>query len=280
RTKRIEETKLKVKLFLAKESADLSEISQKLYQVYFDKKSLARAMKDAKRNTRFGTQENLDAKDTACAINEYLKKYKIDKWNVRITDKVDFYFQVRPKRKLITISSSINWDYVGLDSALAHEVDGHVIRAINAHAQKRYFRENFPFYIKTEEGLSCYLSDYLSDGGELTRAHHAIKYLGGLFALAHSFRKTYEFFLNYGFTPDLAFQRTFRLKRGYTDTSQPGCFAREAMYYEGMLEVKDYLEGGGDIRKLYAGKVGLRDLDLVPIPENQVIPKRTEIYLS
>ena len=54
----------------------------------------------------------------------------------------------------------------------------------------------------------------------------------------------------------------------------PGCNAREAMYYEGMLEVKDYLDSGGNIQKLFAGKIGLDDIDQIPIPENQIIPER------
>ena len=60
----------------------------------------------------------------------------------------------------------------------------------------------------------------------------------------------------------------------------PGCFAREAMYYEGMVEVKNYLDGGGGIRKLYLGKVGLEYVDIVPIPEDQVIPQRIRNYLN
>ncbi|MCH7640839.1 DUF1704 domain-containing protein [Patescibacteria group bacterium] len=272
--KKIEETSLKLKLFLALGKPGISEISKKLYQVSFDERSLTAAKEDATKSIRFKPQEDLQAADTLYAISEYLKGYQINNWRVEISDRGDFYFQVRPRKKLITISNSINWDGGDLDTVLAHEIDGHVLRAINAKRQELPFSENFPFYIKTEEGLACYLSDFLSENGELSLKHHAIKYLGGYYAQEHSFRETYNFFLDYGFTKELAFQRTLRLKRGLADTSIPGLNAREAMYYEGMLEVKDYLDTGGNIQKLFAGKIGLADLELVPIPENQIIPER------
>ena len=136
------------------------------------------------------------------------------------------------------------------------------------------FKKIFPFYIKTEEGLACFIGDFFSANGEVKKKHHAINYLAAYFAKGHSFSETYKFLTDHGINNELAFQKTFRLKRGLTDTEIPGVFAREPMYYEGMIEVKNYLEKGGDIRKLYAGKVGLTEVDNIPLPDRQVIPKR------
>lgn len=281
RTQRLKETRLKLQLFLALGNPEISDVSKKLYCLHFNKEYLVEATKDALIDREFKPQESLDSGDTAKEIVKYLQRYKIDNWRVWESKSSDFYFQVRPKKKLISISKAVTWDYANLDCVFAHEIDGHVIRALNSHRQKDLiFRENFPFYIKTEEGLACYLGDYLSENGGLSKKHHAIKYLAGYFAKTHSFRETYEFLLDYGFTKELAFQRTFRLKRGFADTGVPGVFAREAMYYEGMLEVKNYLDKGGDIRKLYAGKVGLDHLDSIPIPKNQVIPTRLVKFLN
>ena len=52
------------------------------------------------------------------------------------------------------------------------------------------------------------------------------------------------------------------------------------MYYQGMREVKAYLDQGGNLAKLYAGKFGLKDLQDVPIPENELIPERIKDYLG
>ena len=279
--KRIEETKQKLQLILARGTSMITKTSTDLYQLKFDEKSISYAKRDASIEARFKPRENLDAKDTAQEIVKYLKQYKIRNWKVNISKNADFYFQILPRNRLIRIGKKLNWDYSDLESALAHEVDGHVIRAQNARAQEdRTFNTNLPFYIKTEEGLACFLGDYCTRRGEISRKHHAIKYLAGRFATTHSFRQTYEYLLAYGFTPELAFQRAFRLKRGFTDTSMSGVFAREAMYYEGMLEVKNFIDQGGDIRKLYAGKVGLADLQKIPVPEKQIVPKRIQKYLN
>ncbi len=273
--RRVKETKLKLKLLLSRGTENITTSSMALYQVSFDNLYLNHAHKIARGKLKFTAQDNLNSHETATAFRKYLATYGASDWVVKQSKRSDYYFQILPKTRLISIGAETNWDYTDLDSTLAHEIDGHVVREINAtNQQKHHHRKNFPFYIKTEEGLACYLGDYHSKKGQLSKKHHAIKYLAGYFALNHSFRQTYEFLRSYGFTKNLAYQRAMRIKRGFTDTALSGCNAREAMYYEGMLEVKDFLHDGGDIRKLFAGKVGLTDLDSIPIPQNQIIPQR------
>jgi len=273
---KLKEAKLKLKLFLARGTPLITKYSITLYRVSFKNRYLANAKKDASNNIAFSKQEKLTPKDTAHKIRNYLKKYNAQDWRINLSDNIDFNFQIRPKRKLISIGSSLNWHYINLETMLAHEIDGHVLRAINARKQKKnVFKDNFPFYIKTEEGLACFLGDYLSNGGDLSKKHHAIKYLASYFAQNNSFRNTFNFFLGYGFPKDLAFQRTLRIKKGFSDTSIPGINAREAIYYEGMQEIKEYIKNNGDIKRLFAGKVGLQDLAYIPLPRNQLVPKRT-----
>jgi hypothetical protein len=101
-------------------------------------------------------------------------------------------------------------------------------------------------------------------------------------AVSASFLEVYGYLIENGFTAELAFRRTFRLKRGYGDTSIPGCYAREAAYYEGMLEVRDHLNGGGDIKQLYSAKAGVEDLGWVESVEGVRmagrLTKRNEVY--
>lgn len=279
KSRKIEETKIKLKLILARGTVDITKFSAKLYQLKFDKKTLSSALEDSAISDNFNSRESLSVKQVAKQFLKYLSTYQKTNWKIIQSKRNDFYFQVRCKKNLISIGNNINWDYCDLETTFAHEIDGHVVRFINAQKQVNpLFQNNLPFYIKTEEGLACFLGDYLSKNGELSRKHHALKYLAGFIALNHSFRETYNFLKDNGFSCDLAFQRTLRLKRGFTDTSIPGCNAREAMYYEGMMEVKNYLEDGGNIRKLYAGKVGLQDLDYIPTPKNLIIPDRLSAY--
>lgn len=273
--RKIEETKLKLRLFLAIGTSSLTHISTLLYQLKFDEKTLDSAKKDASLKVSYYPSKSKDRNEIAKIVNSYLVNYQITDWKIILSSRYDFSFQILPKSKLIKLGRNLTRVTANLEYSLAHEIDGHVIRAQNAAKQEnKIYRNIFPFYIKTEEGLACYLGDYFSRSGEVARKHHAISYLAAYFAKTHSFSQTYKFLTDHGMTSGLAFQKTYRLKRGLNNTEMPGVFAREAIYYEGMLEVKNYLEAGGDIRKLYAGKVGLDMLPFLPIPKNQILPSR------
>lgn len=279
--RKIEETKLKLRLLLAIGTTSVTQISTLLYQLKFDRKTLDSAKKDASVKVNFKPTRILTRYEILKAIKNNLAKYGITDWKIILSSRYDFSFQILPKSKLIKMGRNLNCDTGDLEYSLAHEIDGHVIRAQNAAKQENImYRNIFPFYIKTEEGLACYLGDYFSQNGEVVRRNHAIRYLAAYFAKIHTFSETYEYLTDQGMTSDLAFQKTFRLKRGLKNTEMPGVFAREAIYYEGMIEVKNYLDGGGDIRNLYAGKVGLAEADIVPLPKNQIIPHRLQKYIN
>ncbi len=274
---RLLETKYKLELLIARGDAEkITTISEKLYQCTFAQKYVEKAKNIAENSASFN-ENSVEPQEIKKSFNKYLKKYDITDWEIKISKRKDFNIQVRYKKEIIRISESINLDFASLDSLLAHEIDGHVLRAINAANQKlTKLKDPLPFYIKTEEGLASYLGDHFAQNGKLSKKHHAIKYLGAYIALHHSFREVYNFFLDNGFTSDLAFQRAVRIKKGFTDTSVPGCNAREAIYWEGMLDVRDYLESGGDINKLYAGKIGLADINYLPESEDVVLPQRIQ----
>lgn len=275
--RRQQETELKLKLFLARGTTNLSTASAALYNINY--KYIETAKKDCLLPGKFVPQETTTPDEAALAVTNYLINNGLNDWTVEVTKQHDFYFQVMAKNKKILVSEVVNWDFCDLDNALAHEIDGHVFRAVNMQSQTDpIYQKPLPFYIKTEEGLASFLCDYLSTTAELGRKHHALKYLAGKFALTHTFRETFNFLINGGFTPAIAFRRTFRLKRGIENGEMPGCFAKEAMYYEGMMEVKQYIDAGGDIKKIFAGKIGLADLAEVPIPENIKIPERIYRY--
>lgn len=279
--RKLEEVSLKLQLLLKRGTEEVTHLTLKLYKCGFDEESLNHAERDSKINTQFKRYENLNVSDFASKLRDYLIKYGLKEWNVEMSNLSDFYVRINAFRKTIYVGSNLNWDFADLDNTLAHEVDGHVLRAVNAQKQKEEtYRTPLPFYLKTEEGLASFLGDYCSTTSEVSRKHHALKYLAGKLALKEPFNRVFEFLVTNGFTIDLAFQRTFRLKRGFEETSMPGCFAKEAMYYEGMVEVKKFLDEDGNVRKLYSGKFGLRDLEYTPIVAGAIIPERLKKYLD
>ncbi len=279
--RKITELQLEIELCKSRGSSKISTITRELYNCSFEKEYLKNAELDAASPLPFESKENKTAQEVVVGIQQYLEDYQIYDWNLELSEQTDFYFRVKASEKRILINKNFNWDFTDFDNMLAHEIDGHVIRAINASKQKNILlKKPLPFYIKTEEGLASFLGNYCSNTGEINRKHHALKYLAGHLAITSSFKEVFEFLCDHGFTPQLAFQRTFRLKRGFEDTSIEGCFAKEALYYEGMLEVRNFLLTGGDIKKLYSAKIGLEDLPFAQVPEDIIIPKRITQYLN
>ncbi len=279
--RRAAELELTLQLLLARGTSKMSLVTQELFNCRFDEQTLKLAQVDAELEETFTSQETRTKEEVVSGLKEYLAQYEVYDWDISLSTQTDFYFRVKAQKKQILIGQNFNWDFTDFDTMLAHEIDGHVIRAINAsHQTEPLLQKPLPFYIKTEEGLATFLGDYCSTSATLARKHHALKYLAGYLALTASFKNVFEFLADHGFTPELAFQRTFRLKRGFSDTSIPGLFAKEAMYYEGMVEVKKFLDNGGNVHQLYAGKVGLEDLPLVTLPEKQIIPERLTRYLN
>ncbi len=276
--KKIKYLILRLELLLNRGKDKYTDISKNIFQCDFSK--IKEAEKDIKLKATFQAHDNLSALETALKINQYLlDNYGITDWKTEVSPRTDFYVKVLANQKTILISETTNWDFCDFDNTCAHEIDGHVLRAINMTKQtNKLFQQPLPFYIKTEEGLASFLGDFFSTTSEVSLKHHAVKYLAGKIAVTSSFRQVYEFFCSHGFTQNLAYQRTFRLKRGLSKTQNGGLYAREAVYYEGMLEVKEYLEKDGDIKKLFAAKADIGDLDIIPIPKNLILPKRLKKY--
>ena len=63
---------------------------------------------------------------------------------------------------------------------------------------------------------------------------------------------------------DQALKTAARLKRGFADTSQPGCHLQASLYWRGYHQVKDYLaDQPDDLPILFTGKMGLDDIPLI-----------------
>lgn len=270
---KIREVFLYLELLKARGKPELSKISATLYLCNFDDKTVGLAKKDVLAN--FSTNKKLIKTELLIkSIKDCSMTYQAKNWQVITSDEAGFNCRIFPEKKLIVVNEKINWDFFTLDGFMAHEIDGHVLRTLNSQKQENiFYKFQLPFYIKTEEGLASYLADYCSDN-KFGKTYHGLKYLACVLALQGSFRSVYNFFLNHNFSSESAFLASFRIKRGFEDTSMLGCFAREAMYYEGMQEVKAYIDNYGDLTSLFSGKASLNDLKKLSSNENIIVPKR------
>jgi hypothetical protein len=156
-------------------------------------------------------------------------------------------------------------DFRQLDllSMLYHEIGTHALRRVNYEHQP-WFRNKkeygFKNYLQTEEGLAT-LHSLLPLKFQLAYVP-ALNYVAVKYAQDHSFTQVWKFLTPYIDDPKRRFVFTFRKKRGLIDTSQPGGFTKDLVYFAGMIKVLKYLKKNDfDITKLYFGKVAIEDMD-------------------
>ncbi len=272
---KLKELFLKLNLFLSIGNAEkLTSFSKKLYLVNLDNSQQNEAKKILSEIKNDNESDEINKEALVHAVDNYLNQNKLSGWKVIPTNHEDFTVRIASHIKTIYIGKQIFKEVGSIDSIIAHELDVHVARKINAENQVEIYQNPLPFYIKTEEGLATYVSDLFSKNSDIPKKQHAVKYLACRLAIDAPFRKVYDFFRSHGFSENFSFQRAFRIKRGFTDSSQKGINAREAIYFEGFIDVKKYIENEKNIEKLYYGKIGIKDIPFVPRPKKLYIPKR------
>jgi len=165
-----------------------------------------------------------------------------------------------------------------LIGTIYHELGTHALRRINYEQQPWYKKKKkyglLDNYLRTEEGLAILhaLLPY-----NLRLAHSAaLRYLCVNYALAHSFLETWEFIGRYITDPERRWTATYRQKRGLTDTSQPGGYSKDLVYFEGFLEVWHWLhEHDFNLTPLYYGKYSYKDVavaESISKKDNLILP--------
>ncbi|MBU0576281.1 DUF1704 domain-containing protein [Patescibacteria group bacterium] len=145
---------------------------------------------------------------------------------------------------------------------LYHEIGTHALRRINYEQQPWYKSKKkygFANYLKTEEGLAGLHS--LFPLNFQYAYYSALSYISVAFAQQHSFVELWNFLKKYVDHPEKRWAKTLRKKRGLEDTSQPGGFTKDLVYFEGIVKVWKYLKQNDfDITNLYLGKIALEDI--------------------
>jgi len=144
-----------------------------------------------------------------------------------------------------------------------HEIGTHVLRAENGREQPfMIFFHGMPNYLATEEGLAVVNEERFGLLNNENLKNYAARAIAVQMAMGKSFSKVYNYLLDF-FPPNTAFKLALRAKRGIADTSKPGGCPKDYVYIDGYIRVKEYLDKGGDLDKLYIGKVGLEHLSTI-----------------
>jgi len=266
-----EEVLHKVNLLEKRGTGDFMECSIKLYG-YPKKKLVADAKREMKAIIKEFSQkgerlslddESGDGRDSDWAAKEFnkvFKKYKID-WKAKI--KEDLVSRcIAGKKNALFLRKDAMFSEARMKALVAHEIETHILSAENGKRQPyMIFNRGTANYLETQEGLAIYNTNtVLEDDPEFFNVvPHAIV-MATEVGKKGTFREIYDFVKGLGFSEEKSFRIALKLKRGLEDTSQPGVFTKDYIYYKGYRDIQDYVKSGGDLQDLYIGKISVHDV--------------------
>ncbi|AHB41343.1 hypothetical protein P148_SR1C00001G0552 [candidate division SR1 bacterium RAAC1_SR1_1] len=153
-------------------------------------------------------------------------------------------------------------------SILAHEIDTHLVRHLNGlKSGRKIFKSGTGYYLKDEEGLAIWnASKFLPEEYEKDSIYK--KYILINDGEKMDFKKlceTARFYYPERSNEGL-FKTAIRIKRGLIDSSRIGKGTnaiQNKIYLEGYEKIKEIFKNGGEIDRLYKGKIKIEDLDFI-----------------
>lgn len=215
-----------------------------------------------------------------------LTQEEIKKSITTLTDKlkikpIDTYFISNQTGRVILIKNIIKFrlpikiKQIGLESILNHEIQTHYLRKINDAIQKlnTQVMKN-PLFRKTEEGLAN-LHSFINRENKIIKKTYQT-YVAVYWAQKKSFSEVFFKLINLGLSDEVAWAITLKQKRGLKDTSQPGGFTKDLAYFEGIVDVWNWIQNlNNDPRDLYLGRISMNEVSkikLITDPSKSIYP--------
>jgi len=89
-------------------------------------------------------------------------------------------------------------------------------------------------------------------------------YTASYLAQTKSFAEIFQALVKLGLSENFSWTITLKQKRGLTDTSQPGGFTKDIVYFEGVVAVWDWIHNQhNDPKDLYLGRISLDQVALI-----------------
>ena len=207
--------------------------------------------------------EMLTAHRAAPLFTEVLERYGLHDWQVSIRENLVARIAVGGKHVYLRDNALFPPRYI--PALIAHEIETHVLTAENGDQQPyTLLRRGCANYLDTQEGLAIENQNrFLSPHNE-KRFDPARLILGTVYALEHSFADTRAYLQEeLGHSAERALTKAIDIKRGLSDTSEAGAFTKGIVYFRGQRAIQEFLAQGGDLKRLYIGKIALEDLDVI-----------------
>jgi uncharacterized protein (TIGR02421 family) len=272
------------------------EILSQIKSALLDKINLIKYRKDAKRFTKisikiYGAPDKKIIKEAKKLLHLKIPKDKKLYSSKEVMNKFRFAFleygfpwtvvekemianaAVNCSSKQLMIKKGARFSKNFVKRLIVHEIGTHAMRNENGAMQPyKFFERGFPDYLMTEEGLAVINEELNNCLDSYTLKVYAGRVIAIDYALRNSFSKTYLKLRKY-FDKKTAWRLTLRAKRGLSDTKLKGACTKDLCYLKGYIEIKKYLKDGGDINKLYYGKIGLKNVDIIEKMPGLINPK-------
>ncbi|WPD24470.1 MAG: DUF1704 domain-containing protein [Candidatus Electrothrix scaldis] len=202
--------------------------------------------------------------DAVIFLQNVLKKMGLKSWQAISFSPMSAKVSVNRIDKQIKVQDGAEFSKSEVVRLVVHEIGVHVLRYENGAKQPiRLFRNSFPQYIGTEEGLAVFCEEKAGLLAPETLRKYSGRAIATHLSLTNNFYDVF-FCLADELGAELAFDITARVKRGFTDTSRHGAHTKDMLYLQGYLSVKKHLEKKpDDYELLFIGKFGLQHIGLV-----------------
>ena len=193
----------------------------------------------------------------ASLFEDALRDYGLEDsgWGVQFTEKS--IIEVNSNLKKIFVPRGRFFSSEEVESLIAHEIGVHVLRAENGYKQKlKIFSVGLPGYLSTEEGLALFAQDSFLEEAKKNFKKAVIVLAVDTMINGASFRECFESLKKFNLSDEELWNICLRIYRG-------GGYVKDHVYLEGFMEVENFLKNGGNLKKLFVGKVGIKDLEIV-----------------
>jgi len=193
-------------------------------------------------------------------INQFLHMHDIDnRYNIQLSN--SYIARASINLNTIKLRLPINFRERDLTGMIYHELGTHALRQINYENQPWYKNKKkygFQEYLITEEGLAV-LHSLIPKTLKLAY-RPARYYIASHFAQQYSFSEMFEKLDKLISDKEKRWTTVLRQKRGINDTSQPGGFTKDIVYFKGLVEMFDWLQSNNfTLDHLYYGKLAKED---------------------
>jgi alpha-L-glutamate ligase-like protein/uncharacterized protein (TIGR02421 family) len=277
--KKKEELLLKISLLDSIDEKKFTDISIKLFSKPTDSEiSTCKEKLSNLDKSKFTDEKAIySSKDAAEKFEKVFKDYDLSNWKVKIKENM-VADCVAGKNNRLFIRNDAKFSRERIESLIVHEIETHILTAENGKNQPyNIFNRGLANYLITQEGLAMYNVEKQRKIPFDTNYKVLTHVLTISKAIENSFSDTYKSVIKSGVSKDQVFRSVLKAKRGFSDTSKPGAFTKDYIYYKGYKEICDFVENGGDLKDLYIGKMNINDNDklknLQGITPARILPK-------